>query len=56
MQVEETQVDGDRVAAVLRYESRNGRTSRETSSFALVEEDGQLLIDNFVRLGPGGIG
>ncbi len=56
VQVEETQVDGDRVAAVLRYESRNGRTSRETSSFALVEEDGQLLIDNFVRLGPGGIG
>jgi eukaryotic-like serine/threonine-protein kinase len=56
VQVENTQSDGDRVAATLLYESKNGKKSRETSSFALVEEDGKLLIDNFKRLGAGGIG
>jgi serine/threonine protein kinase len=56
VQVEDTQADGDRVAATLLYESKRGKQSRETSSFALVEENGELLIDNFKRLGPGGIG
>jgi eukaryotic-like serine/threonine-protein kinase len=54
--VEDTKVEGDRVAAVLRYDTKRGKTSRETTSFALVEEGGQLLIDNFKRLGSGGIG
>jgi serine/threonine protein kinase len=51
VQVEKTESEGNRVAAVLLYEAKNGQESRETSSFALVQEDGQLLIDNFVRLG-----
>jgi hypothetical protein len=56
VQVERTESNGDRVAATLLYEIRNGKQSRETTSFALVEEDGQILIDNFKRLGAGGIG
>jgi serine/threonine protein kinase len=56
VQVENTQADGDRVAATLLYVTNNGRQSRETTSFALVEENGELLIDNFKRLGAGGIG
>ena len=49
-----TDVKGNRVAAELLYETKSGRTSREATSFALVEKDGQLLIENFVRVGDGG--
>jgi len=50
VEVEQTESEGRNVAAVLLYETKNGRTSRETTSFALVQEDGQIKIDNFVRL------
>jgi serine/threonine protein kinase len=40
-------VEGNRVGAVLRYVTVAGRETTETSAFALVEQDGNLLIDNF---------
>jgi serine/threonine protein kinase len=56
VQVTDTSSEGNRVAAELVYETKGGATSRETSSFAIVERDGQFLIDNFVRLGGGNDG
>ncbi|HEV7649999.1 MAG TPA: serine/threonine-protein kinase [Actinophytocola sp.] len=53
VQVEQTQSEGRNVAAVLLYVTKTGRTSRETTSFALVQKDGQLLIDNFVPVDRG---
>jgi hypothetical protein len=50
----DTDVEGNRVAAELLYKTKSGRTSREATSFALVQKNGQLLIENFVRVGDGG--
>ncbi len=54
VEVLNTDVEGNRVSADLLYTTGNGRTSREATSFALVEKDGKLLIENFVRVGSGG--
>ncbi|MFL6143921.1 MAG: serine/threonine-protein kinase [Labedaea sp.] len=40
-------VAGNRVGAVLRYVTVDGRETTENYGFALVEQDGNLLIDNF---------
>jgi eukaryotic-like serine/threonine-protein kinase len=54
VEVLNTDVKGNRVSADLLYTTKTGRTSREATSFALVRQDGQLLIENFVRVGGGG--
>jgi eukaryotic-like serine/threonine-protein kinase len=54
VEVLNTDVKGNRVSADLLYTTKGGRTSREATSFALVQQDGKLLIENFVRVGNGG--
>ncbi|GAB3469811.1 serine/threonine-protein kinase [Actinophytocola sediminis] len=51
--VGETFANGDRVSATLVYQRRRGGSSTEAYSFALIERDGELLINNFVRTGRG---
>ncbi|MGQ0837594.1 protein kinase domain-containing protein [Actinokineospora sp.] len=43
--------EGDRVAADVRFTLKDGKISTEPYSFALVEQDDQLKIDNFVATG-----
>jgi eukaryotic-like serine/threonine-protein kinase len=53
VEVTEAYAEGDRVSATLEFTLRRGGTSVESFSFALIERDGELLIDNFVRTGGG---
>ncbi|MGH3878215.1 MAG: serine/threonine-protein kinase [Actinophytocola sp.] len=53
VEVQSTEAEGTRVAADLFYQSKNGDTSLEATSFALVEEGDKLLIENFVVVGSG---
>jgi eukaryotic-like serine/threonine-protein kinase len=45
--VSDTFAEGNRVSATLNYVRNDGGTSDEAYSFALVERNGQLMIDNF---------
>ncbi|MCT2588137.1 serine/threonine-protein kinase [Actinophytocola gossypii] len=56
VEVRDAYAAGNRVAATLRYKREDGDKSTESYSFALVERDGELMIDNFVRTGGGGGG
>ncbi|MPZ84768.1 MAG: protein kinase [Actinophytocola sp.] len=49
----DTKAEGNRVVATLRYQSNSGDRSAEATSFAVVQRDGELMIDNFVRVGRG---
>jgi serine/threonine protein kinase len=53
VQVTQARAEGDRVSAELIYNTKSGATSREATSFALVQRDGELLIDNYVLTGRG---
>ncbi len=53
VEVLSTKAEGDRVAATLKFTTKDKQTSREAYSLALIEQNGQLMIDNFVRTGTG---
>jgi eukaryotic-like serine/threonine-protein kinase len=53
VEVLSARAQGDRVAATLRFVRTNNQPSTEAYSFALVQQNGQLLIDNFVPTGRG---
>jgi len=53
VEVLSTKAEGDRVAATVKFTTKQGETSTEAYSLALVEQDGQMMIDNFVRTGGG---
>jgi eukaryotic-like serine/threonine-protein kinase len=46
----------NRVAAVLQFVTKDGRQSTEAYVFTLVDQNGQLLIDNFSQAGRGLLG
>jgi len=54
VEVRDSYAAGNRVSATLVYTREDGGTSTEAYSFALVEQDGELMIDNFVRTSGGG--
>ncbi|OLF04975.1 serine/threonine protein kinase [Actinophytocola xinjiangensis] len=53
VKVREPYANGNRVAATLLFDRKKGGKSTEAYSFALIEQDGELMIDNFVRTGRG---
>jgi eukaryotic-like serine/threonine-protein kinase len=50
VQVEETSAQGNQVTARIRYVSSGGAQSADTYRLMLVDQGGQLMIDNFQRL------
>jgi len=51
VEVLSTKAEGDRVAATVEFTTKEDQTSTEAYSLALIEQNGQLMIDNFVRTG-----
>jgi eukaryotic-like serine/threonine-protein kinase len=51
VKVRKTFAEGNRVAATLVFKLKKGGTSTEAYSYALIEQDGELLIDNFEKTG-----
>jgi eukaryotic-like serine/threonine-protein kinase len=45
--------EGQRVAAALRFVTQDGKASTEAYTFALIDQGGQLMIDNFTQGGRG---
>ena len=54
VQVLTTRAEGPRVAATLRFVSQDGNESTEGYTFALVDQGGHLMIDNFTQAGRVG--
>ncbi|HEY0449575.1 serine/threonine-protein kinase [Actinophytocola sp.] len=53
VEVLDTQSAGNRVVATLRYVNKEGAEATEATSFAVIQRDGKLMIDNFVQVGSG---
>jgi len=51
VQVEQTSAQGNQVTARIRYVSTGGSDSADTYRIMLVDQSGQLMIDNFQRMG-----
>lgn len=51
VQVEQTSAEGNQVTARIRYVSTDGADSADTYRIMLVDQGGQLMIDNFQRQG-----
>jgi hypothetical protein len=53
VQVLTARAEENRVAAVLRFVTADGKESTEAYVFMLIDQNGQLLIDNFTQAGRG---
>jgi hypothetical protein len=53
VQVLSARAEGNRVGAVLRFVTTDGKESTEPYAFALVEQDGKLMIDNYAQAARG---
>ncbi|SDD97897.1 serine/threonine-protein kinase [Actinokineospora iranica] len=53
VQLTSARVEGDRVAAEVVFVNKRGKVSSEPYSYALVEQDGKLKIDNYAKTGDG---
>jgi len=56
VEVLSTKAEGNRVAATLRFVTAEDKQSTEGYSFAIAQENGKLLIDNFVQTSRQGDG